>query len=158
MPWLSLAMNTHHLWDGLQISCVINPTPSLGPFSSLQCGARFLLTQKFSGTFFLPVDVPVPAAAVWQAIDRAVSKSTEAVIPRWNDKEGHPVWLSHSFLETLSRLPGDHPRARLDLQMAPLPTEQRSVVDVEDKQILMNLNTAEDFLAFYRDEQDADKS
>jgi molybdopterin-guanine dinucleotide biosynthesis protein A len=48
-------------------SVVVNRAPERGPFSSLQCGLRV----SGSPAFVLPVDVPVPVPAVWQALYEA---------------------------------------------------------------------------------------
>lgn len=154
VPWLSLARNRTHSYQGLDVCCLINPQPERGSFSSLQCGAEFLAT----GAFFLPVDVPVPKASVWKTLFDATTKGVDVVIPRWNQKNGHPVWLSEHFLKILRKLPADHPNSRLDFQIGALSAERQKIVEVDDKQILMNLNTAEDFLSFHRNQNNADKS
>ena len=41
-------------------STCINPQPERGPFSSIQCGLKSLVSDLRKGVFILPVDVPCP--------------------------------------------------------------------------------------------------
>ncbi|MCM2324012.1 MAG: nucleotidyltransferase family protein, partial [Oligoflexia bacterium] len=79
LPWLEDAVRERTALPSVPRLCLrvaINPEPELGPFSSLQqgiCTLRGLLSNIPGphGAFVLPVDVPAPTPAVWDALARA---------------------------------------------------------------------------------------
>jgi molybdenum cofactor cytidylyltransferase len=109
-------------------------------FVSLVCGVQEAAALRPAGVFVLPVDVPVPAAAVWEALAGA----GEVVVPEFQGRRGHPVYLPWGFAERLlgeaARAGADAGRMRLDELIAPVVRP----VAVLDGSIAVNLNTPED--------------
>ena len=73
IPWLRGARYEASVQSGLAVSVVVNKTPELGQFSSLQCAIPFLLEKDWSGAFILPVDVPGPHSEVYGRLGRPLT-------------------------------------------------------------------------------------
>lgn len=125
---------------GRSVDLVTNPDPDRGPFSSLQVGLSAV--DAGQSTFVLPVDVPVPSKAVWDALEVALG-SVEAAIPVHDGRGGHPVLLGPAFIARL--LERDPARSRLDVELRALPPPQLARVPVEDPRIRLNLNAPGDW-------------
>ena len=127
---------------------VVNPKPERGPFSSLMEGWH-LLRKKRPGSpaYILPVDVPCPLGNVFQALSNALEPGIEVCVPFCQNRGGHPVLATSSFMEKLDSLPITDPNSRLDWQIKNLAPESICNVPVEEKLVLLNMNRKEDFLA-----------
>ena len=131
-------------YHGLKLSACINPSPELGPFSSIQSGARTLSElDVIDGAFILPIDVPCPDVQVWAALADAHTEQTAVCMPRFGGRGGHPVLLSSAFLSQIMAESPDSPDARLDRQIQKLDIELIERVVVDDDSISFNLNTPE---------------
>lgn len=138
-------------FPSLRSLAVVNPEPERGPFSSFQCGAK-ALGEEPCLSFVLPVDVPVPAADLFLALETALREAGEAVkaaIPQYQGKTGHPLCLTASWRRDLLLLAPSAHDARLDHQLHALGEGAIACVAVEDPGILLNLNTAADFERFH---------
>ena len=127
----------------------INLMPELGQFSSLLVGiaAAQGLSSDDLGVFVLPVDVPPPRAATWQAL--LADRTKHAAIPVAPDgRGGHPVWLSAVFCKLLQSIAPTSPEARLDRQIRHLPLHCVANVRVMDPAIMIDLDTPEDYAAW----------
>lgn len=144
IPMLQDACDQPVEYHGLKVSACLNPTPELGPFSSIQSGARTVLElETVDGAFILPIDVPCPEAKVWTALAEAHTEQTAVCIPRCGGRGGHPVLLSTAFLTQIMAESPQSADARLDRQINNLEIELIERVVVEDNNISLNLNTPE---------------
>lgn len=150
LRWAPKALDIFYDDIGMQICVLVNPTPQHGPFSSLQRAIGFLKKLKFPGAFVTPIDVPCPRKEVWLALAGAMTGSIKAAIPRFQNRGGHPVLLSASFLKKLSLVAPTSPKARLDAQIRALPKSQIATVDVTDPHVCMNINSKSDFETYTR--------
>lgn len=153
IPFLSEGCQREVLWKQLTLNVEVNPEPELGPFSSLQCGIKAILHhdsmgKSKSGVFVLPVDTPVPAPSIWEDLFKVKISDPKAFValPVFEGKRGHPVWLSHQFIQELQIYSPRDPKSRLDWQIRLLSSEKIKEVESSDSKILMNLNTKEDFM------------
>jgi molybdenum cofactor cytidylyltransferase len=122
----------------------VNPEPDRGPFSSLQTGLAAL--PRGSTAWVLPLDVPCPSQEVWMALQQRFSEGgAEVVMPVVEGRGGHPVLLSAEMVTRLLQLALEHPESRLDHQIRALPEDRVARIEVKDRRVLDNLNTAEDF-------------
>jgi molybdenum cofactor cytidylyltransferase len=82
---------------------VLNRDPSRGQLSSLQCGLR-AIPPVTTHALFLPVDLP---AVTRETIRAIISHKGDAplVIPRCDQKHGHPVLASRTIISELIALP-----------------------------------------------------
>ncbi|HEY8091608.1 MAG TPA: NTP transferase domain-containing protein [Polyangiaceae bacterium] len=122
---------------GRPVDLVTNPDPDRGPFSSLQEGLAAV--DAGSAAFVLPVDVPAPGKAVWEALEASLG-AAEAAVPVHEGKGGHPVLLGPALVARLLTRPAS---SRLDEELRALPLVAR--VPVDDPRVGLNLNTASDW-------------
>lgn len=127
----------------LKIRTVINESPERGVFSSIQSGLLFI---ESSAVFVLPIDVPVASRNTWIEMHETLSHSVSVVVPRYQDKGGHPILLGSAFVQKMCGL--DARTARLDEQVRLLPQAEYRALSVEDPNITLNLNTPEAFKSF----------
>jgi CTP:molybdopterin cytidylyltransferase MocA len=133
----------------LTAQVVLNPTPELGPFSSLVVGLRCLFAKRNrSPVYVLPIDVPCPGSEVWLSLTTLLSNGLMASMPTYEGRGGHPVLLSAPLIEKLSQIAPDIPEARLDVQLRSLPKNAVARVNTDDRRVRMNLNTPEDWRAY----------
>ncbi len=132
----------------LSAELVVNTEWERGQFSSLVAGIRDALSAGADGAIVLPVDAAgIPAEVVTALIETALrNPHLEAVVPEYEGKKGHPVYLSKSFCEALAALDPGQDSARLDAQLKAacnvmgLPVNSPSVV--------RNINTMDDWKRF----------
>jgi CTP:molybdopterin cytidylyltransferase MocA len=127
---------------GCELIPLLNPLPEYGPFSSLQCACRRLLSQSnVPAAFFLPIDVPIPDSEVFRGLLSVFEPSQSVVEPRFEDRGGHPVLLSRHFMSEIVRLDPALPDSRLDFQVRDCrATGTVKSIAVQDPNILLNLN------------------
>jgi hypothetical protein len=65
----------------------------------------------------------------------------QVVLPLYQGQKGHPVLLSFEFQKKLLGIQLTDPDARLDLQIQKLSHDSIILVETEDPQVRMNLNT-----------------
>jgi len=127
-------------YKNITIHLIMNKNPILGPFSSIQLACNYGQFLS-SGFFILPLDTPCPNQEVWKKLIQ--KNNYMAVLPSFEQKKGHPVFISNKFSKILmSEKNAD--MYRLDYQLKKLSSSQCKVVPVNDHQILLNLNTPED--------------
>jgi CTP:molybdopterin cytidylyltransferase MocA len=133
-----------------------SPQPSPSRLSSSQASrgegerfpSSFLEDRGGGGAFILPIDVPCPGKEAFENLTAAFHDSIDAVIPQYQSKGGHPVLLSAGFLQRLTEVPHSSPDARLDLQIQALPVKRITFVPVENKNILLNMNSLAEFQGY----------
>jgi len=147
LPWLQGAFKGTEQIQGLLVKPALNEVPKHGPFSSIQAGIRALLDRR-DGAYILPVDVPMPAADVFNALEGARAKAAGSVdvqIPTHGERGGHPVWLSEEILDHILTVRPSSRLARLDRQISLLPPDRVQRVAVGDPGVLFNFNTPEQY-------------
>ena len=148
-PFLNEAKNFWYEHQGLKISVAINPMPQFGQFSSIQSGLKaHKLSENYDGVFVLPVDVPCPEKDVWKSLGSSIKPNIDVCVPTFEEKGGHPVYLSSSFIQKLVELPVEAKDARLDMQIHELSKDRVARVEVTDQKVGLNLDTPEQFKAF----------
>lgn len=107
-------------------------------FASVAAGLRDLREKKLRGVFVLPIDVPAPSPAVWEALAR----STRCSAPLFDNRKGHPVYLPTTWIEA-NVIPALHDaESRLDHLIG----DSLELVEVSDPDVVCNLNTQDDLL------------
>lgn len=127
----------------LAARATLNPRPARGPFSSAQCGIAAALAEHSDarGVFILPVDVPAPAAATWDALIGTLGGPMGAVVPEdARGRGGHPVLLGAELARRYLEIDPGHANARLDVLLRALPATR---MPVPDPAILRDLNAPE---------------
>jgi molybdenum cofactor cytidylyltransferase len=95
--------------SGLTVTCVVNPDPDLGMFSSIQCG--FVAAAGAGICVMLPGDMPFVQPATVARLLAAAAASGRTAVPRLDDRPGHPVVCGPGLRD---RILAAGPAARLD--------------------------------------------
>ena len=116
-------------------------------FESLVAGVAAVRPQLGSapagGLFVLPVDVPAASPGVWQTL----RVSQHVAVPAYRGATGHPVFLPWPWVDQHLKVPNSSHGAappRLDYLMA----SDRIVIEADDPDVAVNLNTTEDIAAW----------
>lgn len=144
IPWFKDALKTPQIFQKKQVTVVLNSSPELGPFSTLQSVLKMVKTTK--DVVVLPIDIPLIGESEFKKI--SVIKNT-IVIPNYEGKNGHPVKLSYHFWKQLLQLNLLDSNARLDLQIKLRKPSEITLVAVKEAVILQNLNTPEVWRKFH---------
>ncbi|MGQ0628432.1 MAG: nucleotidyltransferase family protein [Phycisphaerales bacterium] len=112
-------------------------------FESVRVGVRHALEDaECRGVFILPVDVPVPGAVVFAALEAAAADGP--ALPAHRGVRGHPAFLPRDWATDHILNAPLEPPPRLDALMKPSET----IVDVDDPSVCVNLNTPADRARF----------
>jgi CTP:molybdopterin cytidylyltransferase MocA len=118
------------------INITINPTPELGPFSSLQVGLKML--KPFEQALILPIDVPAPNPE----FAGQLLKPQGGEWVRRPKGGGHPIAIFDPFIKKLLNQP---PSSRLDFEIQKINLEKIKEFEVPGSMHKLNLNTPEAF-------------
>jgi CTP:molybdopterin cytidylyltransferase MocA len=152
-PILKDGLGEPQIFDsGLNLACVVNPYPELGPFSSMLCAVRYLIhvAKKIEGVFVLPIDTPCASKDVWLKLAPELKQNAalKACVPQFKTHGGHPVLLSPAFAQQMLAITADAPDARLDKQIELLGKNQKIRLPVDDPLVAVNINTQSDWNDF----------
>ena len=119
------------------VKVVINKNPELGRFRSLQKGVQELKPSNYC--FFQNIDNPFTTGAVLKLLIQH-KNDAEVIIPAFQDKCGHPVLFSSVVAEEI--LSEKTPDLRIDEFLKKFKIRK---VEVPDSNILININSPEEF-------------
>ena len=91
----SSADGVGHALRGLPVTLVVNPDPSRGMFSSIQCGTASTATSDVC--VFLPGDMPYVQTSTISLVIAAARDADSTVTPSLNGHRGHPVVCSSAL-------------------------------------------------------------
>lgn len=124
-----------------QTQIVLNRHPEFGRFYSIKTGLQFV---NHNYTFIHNVDNPFARLKVLEQIYNAKSEA-EVIKPVYKGKGGHPVLISKQVIDKIVN------EKNLDINfqefLKRFPTKR---VDVNDDSILLNINSHNEYLEFYR--------
>jgi molybdopterin-guanine dinucleotide biosynthesis protein A len=110
--------------------------PEAPPFDSLLVGLRALTQHEQRDVFVLPVDVPCPQRAVWQAL----CGPDGPTVPANHDVRGHPPYLPWEWATKHILDAGPEAPRRLDHLLRDHAVE----IEVVDPRVTLNLNRPAD--------------
>lgn len=84
---------------GLAVTCVVNPTPERGMFSSVQCG--MVAAGDAALSVLLPGDMPFVAPATVARLISTAATTGRPVVPRLDGHAGHPVVCSPALRDRI---------------------------------------------------------
>jgi molybdenum cofactor cytidylyltransferase len=116
-----------------RVELVYNGRYREGMLSSVKRGVERVSAPRF---FLLPGDIPLVAPAVYAKL---LAASGEVVLPAFQGQTGHPVLLSAGTIPEILALPADATLRDV------IGRKERIIVPVEDDQILIDLDTPEDY-------------
>ena len=114
-----------------------NSLPESEPGESLKMGIQ---ASNGKSCFVSPVDIPIKTQ-VLERLALEIKSGTHALKPSYARKGGHPIYLS-------SKATADFQKAsenRLDLF---LKNHKVDILEIDDQDVLLNLNTLEDWYSF----------
>ncbi len=148
ISWLKDSLNNEVDYQGLKVKTIVNPTPELGSFSTLQevlknidCSCDVLVS---------PIDVPLLNT---DELNKIIAVRNNIVMPNFEGKNGHPIKLVASFWQKLVSLDISKKNSRLDLQIKKATSKEISIVEVADASIIKNLNTKAAWISYLNEEK-----
>lgn len=136
IPWFKTALTNEVDYHGLKIKTMINPTPELGSFSTLNTVLNQLKTT--SDILINPIDVPVLNLT---ELNKMMMAKNSVVIPNFEGKRGHPIKIDAEYWQYLRTINITDEDARLDFQLKKIDPVKISQVEVKDKFVIKNINT-----------------
>jgi molybdenum cofactor cytidylyltransferase len=118
------------------LQIVVNPNYQSGQLSSLQTGLRTITADDVLLTL---VDHPAVAPATLQAL--LDHQDAPLVIPRYQNRRGHPILLSRPLIDEILALP---PEATAK-QVIHAHLTEAVLLDVDDPGILRDVDTPADY-------------
>lgn len=126
-------------------SLVVNPDPVRGQFSSLQVGLHEVLNRGRDAAMITLVDRPPVSPETIQVLsdrfDQALLHSKWAVVPEYQGKHGHPIFVGREMIEAFLRAP-ESSSAR-EVEHAHL--EKITYIPIDDPLIVANIDTPEQY-------------
>jgi len=146
IPWLEKAVKKSQIFKEIRVRVVVNKQPQLGFFSTLQTVLKEVnKTTKNIDVLILPIDVPLLQVSELQKI---LKKKAPVVIPVYQQKKGHPVFISSKIWKSFLTVSVNDKNTRLDKKIQQLSSDKIDLVDVLDKNVTLNLNTFNDWQKF----------
>lgn len=128
-----------------KISFVINPNPEKGRLSSILLGLKPLKPDR--GVFIQNIDNPFTSLAVLQEMAQNY-QADSFLVPQYKGKNGHPLLLGSNLVKEMKM----NPEAISDLKSF-LNTKEKHCLITEEKAILANINSPEEYKKWFSDEQ-----
>ncbi|SNR63380.1 CTP:molybdopterin cytidylyltransferase MocA [Lutibacter agarilyticus] len=145
IPWFEKTINSAQEFKGLSVTIIINKTPELGSFSTLQTVLKEINTSK--NILLNPIDIPLLNS---NELEQLISTNNEIAFPNFEGKNGHPIKMAYSFWNNLTTLDLNDKDARLDFQLKEANPAKISIIEVSDRVILYNLNTKSAWESFLK--------
>lgn len=125
--------------DGARV--VINPDPTRGMFSSLQCGMAAVAAEA-AGVAFTPVDYPAIRESTVEFLIRHWHGESLR-IPRYNGRRGHPVVMRMDVAREILAMPASSRASDI------VHAHEGDIVyvDVDDPGIVRDVDTPADYEA-----------
>jgi CTP:molybdopterin cytidylyltransferase MocA len=126
--------------EGFPCEYVVNSTPEVGMFSSVQCGCA--VVEPGNGCLVMPGDCPGVRPVTIELIQQHLRNHPEQVIiPTFQGRRGHPVGVPAHIVDRIRSLPADTPGLRTLWHNQP---ETVLHVNVDDEAVLRDLDRPED--------------
>lgn len=143
ISWLNDSLNNEVEYQGLKIKTIVNPTPELGSFSTLQTVLKNI--NSACDVLVNPIDVPLLNLV---ELNNIISTKNSIVMPNFEGKNGHPIKMDTTFWQKLVSLDISEENSRLDLQLKKVNPEEISILKVHDASIVKNLNTKTAWISY----------
>jgi molybdenum cofactor cytidylyltransferase len=126
---------------------VVNPDPDRGQLSSLIAGLDSIDDPVADGALVLLVDMPlVTSLAIRRVVDAASSSSAAVVRASYGGRHGHPVVFKRAAFDALRRA---DPAVGAKAVVHALTAED---VEVDDRGVLEDIDTREDYQRLFGDQ------
>lgn len=143
--WFEEATKSFMRFLGVDVKVILNSTPELGSFSTLQEILKVIPSE--SEILLNPIDTPLLYTI---ELDRIIQKKNSVVIPSYKGENGHPIKMNSKFWNELKELNPLDNNARLDYQIKKIAPSEISHISVSDGTILLNLNTPKEWKSYIK--------
>jgi CTP:molybdopterin cytidylyltransferase MocA len=148
ISWFKDSLINDADYQGLKIKTIVNPTPELGSFSTLQTILKNI--NPGCDVLLSPIDVPLLNT---DELNKIISEKNNIVMPNFEGKNGHPIKMGGIFWQKLISLNVSEINSRLDLQIKKVNSEEVSIIKVHDASIIKNLNTKTAWISYLNEEK-----
>ncbi|MFO7673394.1 MAG: NTP transferase domain-containing protein [Lutibacter sp.] len=148
ISWLKESLINEAVYQGLKIKTIVNPTPEMGSFSTLQTVLKNI--NSSCNVLLSPIDVPLLNT---DELNIIIAAKNNIVMPNFESKNGHPIKMNANFWQKLVWLNITEENSRLDLQIKKANPEEISILKVNDASIIKNLNTRTAWIFFLNEEK-----
>lgn len=118
------------------VKLIPNRFSDLGRFYSIRLG---LFNCDTPHTFLQNIDNPFISANLIEEMTR-LSSNSNYVVPAYKNQEAHPILISKKIIDSIVTTKGVNYHLKTMLQSFP-----KSVLDWNDKNILLNINTVDEY-------------
>lgn len=130
--------------NALKCEFIENEDYRLGQLSSIHKGLD-RISKDSSGVFIHPVDMPLVRNSTVTGLKVDFENNpSNIILPKYNNKKGHPVIFSKTFYDQLKKAPHDTGARKVVWDNGDKLIE----TDTDDPGILININTPVDFNKF----------
>ena len=148
IPWLTTAIKNEVDYKGLKVKIVVNHSPELGSFSTLQ---KVLKNVNSNCDVLLSnIDVPLLNS---EELNNLLSVKNNIAIPNFEGKNGHPIKMAFNFWKKIVSLNVSEENSRLDFQIKKEHPDGISIIKVKDASVIKNLNTKTAWLSYLNEEK-----
>ena len=148
VAWLKESLINDFDYQGLKIKTVVNPTPELGSFSTLQTVLKNI--DCSCDVLLCPIDVPLLNS---KELNKIITVKNNIVMPNFEGKNGHPIKMNAGFWQKLVSLKVSEETSRLDFQLKKANPEEISILKVKDASVVKNLNTKKAWISYLNEEK-----
>jgi molybdenum cofactor cytidylyltransferase len=125
---------------------VRNPAPEQGQFSSLQVGLQTVMDHGRDAAIVTLVDRPPARASTLATLTSAFLEApigVWAVIPEYQGKHGHPIFLGREIIDAFLKAPAMSMARDIEHQSQ----QHIEYVEIDDPTVILNVNTQEEYSA-----------
>jgi len=149
--WMKEALIKTVLFANRKVRVVVNKKPQFGLFSTVQAVLKKVkIIEENTSVVLLPVDVPLLQN---NELQKLLAIKNDVVVPVYQSKKGHPVKLKTTIWQSFLNVNLQDKRARLDTQLKKVSKEKTTLILVNDKNCILNLNTMDEWQRFIADIQ-----
>ena len=148
IPWLEDAQKEPFSFLNIKLKVVVNPTPELGQFSTLQACLKAI--QNSDSILISPIDTPIDGS---KYLNNLLAVDADFAQLQFEGKHGHPIKISKPKCDELLGVNLNSPEARLDLQLKKTNPVRCSEIETPNRDCTMNFNTASEwkqYLEYYK--------
>ena len=143
IAWLNDSLINEVEYQDLKIKTIVNPTPELGSFSTLQTVLKNI--NSACDVLVNQVDVPL---LYTDELNKIIAARNNIVMPNFEGKNGHPIKMAAFFWQKLVSLDFSEENSRLDLQIKKVNPKEISIIKVHDASVVKNLNTKTAWISY----------
>lgn len=148
IPWLEGAQEKPFTFLTLQVRVVVNDTPELGQFSTLQKCLNEI--TDLDSVLISIIDTPIDKGIF---LNKLITIDADVAQLNFQGKNGHPIKISSEVHRQLIKIDRHDEEARLDIQLKKTTPARCSLIETPNRDCVINFNTPsqwKEYLAYYK--------